>query len=55
MSFDCKYFSEGICVLQKGDCSPAIGKCILKGRVIRARDVHQNKNIIKKDIEIKND
>jgi hypothetical protein len=39
MSFDCSHFSEGICNLQKGDCRPAIGKCILKGKVIRARDV----------------
>jgi hypothetical protein len=39
MSFECRHFSEGFCDLQKGDCHPAIGKCILKGVVVRAKDV----------------
>jgi hypothetical protein len=38
MSFDCPYFQDQECVLQKGLCKPAIGKCILKGKVSRAKD-----------------
>jgi hypothetical protein len=39
MSFDCPYFQNNSCVLQKGHCKPATGKCILKGKATRAKDV----------------
>jgi hypothetical protein len=39
MGFECPHFLEGTCDLQKGSCHPAIGKCILKGKVIRAKDI----------------
>lgn len=39
MSFECPYFNDDICKLQKGLCKPGIGKCILKGKVQRARDI----------------
>jgi hypothetical protein len=43
MSFECPYFLEDYCKLQKGNCQPAIGKCILKGKAIRAKDeTHKN-------------
>ncbi len=42
MGFECPYYQENICVLQKGLCKPAIGKCILKGKVSRAKDVEKN-------------
>lgn len=38
MSFDCRYYSDHKCMLQNGMCKPAIGKCILKGKVSRAKD-----------------
>jgi hypothetical protein len=37
MSFECPYYQNNYCVLQKGNCKPAIGKCILKGKVKLAK------------------
>jgi hypothetical protein len=44
MSFECPYYNENKCRLQNGPCHPAIGKCILKGKVERAKDVEKKKN-----------
>lgn len=33
MAFDCPYYLENYCELQKGPCHPAKGKCILKGKL----------------------
>ncbi|HEY9125242.1 MAG TPA: hypothetical protein PK252_14100 [Bacteroidales bacterium] len=38
MSFECPYYNDNYCRLQQGKCQPAIGKCILKGKVKRAKD-----------------
>ncbi len=43
MSFECPHFLEGTCDLQKGSCHPAVGKCILKGKVTRAKDINSEK------------
>jgi hypothetical protein len=40
LSFECPYFLEDHCKLQNGKCKPAIGKCILKGKLIRAKDIN---------------
>lgn len=41
MGFECPYYLEGQCKLQKGVCQPAIGKCILKGKAVKARHIKQ--------------
>ena len=41
MSFECPYFLEDKCKLQKGPCHPAKGKCILKGKVHLASDIEK--------------
>jgi hypothetical protein len=43
MSFECPHFLEGTCDLQKGSCHPAVGKCILKGKVTKAKDIISDK------------
>jgi hypothetical protein len=39
MSFDCPHFVDDICRLQKGPCNPATGKCILKGKAVKAKNI----------------
>ena len=34
------------CNLQNGSCHPAIGKCILKGKAVRAKDIQNSENTI---------
>ena len=46
MSFECPHFLEGVCNLQNGSCHPAIGKCILKGKAVRAKDIQNSENTI---------
>ena len=36
------HFLEGTCYLQKGS-HPAVGKCILKGKVPRAKDINSER------------
>jgi len=47
MGFECPHLLEAYCELQKGKCVPAIGKCVLKGKVKRAKDCTQNEDITK--------
>lgn len=42
MGFECRYYSDNYCRLQQGNCIPAIGKCILKGKATRAKDCKLN-------------
>ncbi len=39
MSFECPYYLEDRCKLQQGKCVPAVGKCILKGKMNRFKEV----------------
>ncbi len=41
MGFECPHYLEGHCRLQNGACQPAIGKCILKGKAVKARHIQQ--------------
>lgn len=47
MSFDCSQYVDGYCKMQKGNCVPAIGKCILKGKLMRGRDIENEINGLK--------
>ncbi|MBN2425584.1 MAG: hypothetical protein JXR46_14635 [Calditrichaceae bacterium] len=44
MSFDCPYYINGKCILNSIDCTPAKGKCVLKGRYMTASYLIHLKN-----------
>ncbi|GEM_PF-3262303 len=42
MSFECPYYLDHYCRLQQGACNPAVGKCILKGKAVKAKHLKDN-------------
>jgi hypothetical protein len=43
MSWDCPYLKNDICELNNIDCKPALGNCILKGKVVPVSKLNKKK------------
>lgn len=45
MSWDCPYLKNNICELNNIECKPALGNCILKDKVVPAKNIKRKINV----------